>query len=380
MDIRTWQDAGRGAADPYHPRHRGGRSPFRPWRPGPVAIGSLSTAAVAAVAFAAPGVIHVRTVPVDTRLDGAPNHVGPLTPGPGGQAADAGQSAQLVAPGTATPPPPQPGTTGQTSSGGTAPGSDTGGGVTGGDGTSGGGSIRSATSHNDGTQGPTGQQSGHHQAGTAGGSASPNSGHNAGTTNSGKTDPGNGGSSGTKPGKGPGSPTKPGGGSGNPTNPTDPAPPGDGGWWGGGWGDPSGGNGGSTNPNGRFDSAAAVSSAVTAIDAARASHHTGRLRVDAALTLAATVHTADMAFNGTFSHMGTDGSDPYIRALRAGAMTFTKEIIARGNPGDDVIKALLQDPSSYAALTSSGSHAIGIAAQQDPDTGQIVWTIELGWA
>jgi hypothetical protein len=66
--------------------------------------------------------------------------------------------------------------------------------------------------------------------------------------------------------------------------------------------------------------------------------------------------------------------------MRAGCLTFAKEIIARGNPGDDVVKSLLQDPSSYRALTSAGSHSIGIAAQQDPNTGQIVWTIELGWA
>ncbi len=379
MDIRTWQDAGRGA-DPYHPRHRSGRSPFRPWRPGPVVVGSLSTAAVAAVAFAAQGVVHVRTMPVDTRLDGAPNHIGPLTPGPGGQPADAGQSAQLVAPGTATPPPPQPGDTSQTSSGGVTNGSngaDNGGSATGGsygdNGTSG-GSIHSVSAHNaqnDGTSGSSGQQSGHHQSGTSGGTT-PNTGH----TTTGGTKPGT--STGTNGG---GAPTKPGGSTGSPgstgtTGPTGGTDPG--GWWNGGWGNPPGGTPGSTSTP--FNAAAAVASAVSTIDAARATHHTAKLRVDPALTLAAAVHTKDMAVNGTFSHLGTDGSDPYTRALRAGCMTFTKEIIARGNPGDDVVKALLQDPGSYLALTSSGSHAIGIAAQQDPHTGQIVWTIELGWA
>lgn len=355
MDIRTWQDADRAADDPYRPRHRSGRSPFRPWRPGPVAVGSLSTAAVAAVAFAAPGVLHVRTAPVDTRLDGAPHHIGPLTPGPdqasdGTPTASTTQGDQPISPSSTAAPAAQTGSTDQGSDGGSTGAA--------------GGTVKSA-----GTHGPTGQARTPvtHQPGGSTSASHPGStgpGHSTGTAPGGNA-PNNAGSSknGGTTGTGGGSTGGPGGGGTT-----------------GGWGG-TGPSGGASNPGtAPFDATAAVSSAITTIDGARAADHLGRLRVDGALTFAAVQHTSDMARNGTFSHTGTDGSDPYTRALRAGCFTFTKEIIARGNPGDDVVGSLLRDPSSYRALTSPGSHSIGIAAQQDPNSGQIVWTIELGWA
>jgi uncharacterized protein YkwD len=86
-----------------------------------------------------------------------------------------------------------------------------------------------------------------------------------------------------------------------------------------------------------------------------------------------------MVTHGSFSHTGSDGSDPSIRALRLGCWSFTKELIARANPGDDVIGALLKDRQAGPGLTSFWNQSIGIAAKQDPKTGQVLWTIELGW-
>ena len=85
MDLRTWQEAGIRAGS-YSARHRG-RSPFSPLRPAPIAIGSLSTAAIAAFAFVAPGVLPGTPAGASsTVLDGAPNRVAPMAPGHGGDA------------------------------------------------------------------------------------------------------------------------------------------------------------------------------------------------------------------------------------------------------------------------------------------------------
>src|SRR5690242_3982449 len=123
MDIRTWQEADRadeafgpesgvpeylgsgrpgpanrtghqspdfpgpaaGVVDPksYRARHRSQRSPFSPLRPAPIAIGSLSTAAVAAFALMGPLLHHTGTAGSDHLIvDGLAQRVAPLTPGP----------------------------------------------------------------------------------------------------------------------------------------------------------------------------------------------------------------------------------------------------------------------------------------------------------
>ncbi|NUR27177.1 MAG: hypothetical protein HOV83_15250, partial [Catenulispora sp.] len=86
----------RGSRSAYSARHRSARSPFSPLRPAPIAIGSLSTAAIAAFAFVGPGILHggdaASTMPV---LDGMPHRIAPLNPGayPSTPAAAADQSA-----------------------------------------------------------------------------------------------------------------------------------------------------------------------------------------------------------------------------------------------------------------------------------------------
>ena len=88
-----------------------------------------------------------------------------------------------------------------------------------------------------------------------------------------------------------------------------------------------------------------------------------------------------MVAHGLFSHTGSNGSSPWDRAVAdAGCWNWYQEVIARGMPGDDFVGALLADPNSSRILTQWGLQTIGISAQQDPKTGQVLWTIEVGWA
>jgi uncharacterized protein YkwD len=85
-----------------------------------------------------------------------------------------------------------------------------------------------------------------------------------------------------------------------------------------------------------------------------------------------------MVRTGRFSHTGSDGSNPYSRAQSLGCWTLSKELIARGRAGDDIVGALLRNSDSRLALLSY-VRTIGISAQQDPKTGDVYWTIELAW-
>jgi hypothetical protein len=43
------------------------------------------------------------------------------------------------------------------------------------------------------------------------------------------------------------------------------------------------------------------------------------------------------------------------------------------------VAALLKDPQSSYALLSGANSTIGVSAQQDPTSGQVIWTVELGY-
>jgi uncharacterized protein YkwD len=134
-----------------------------------------------------------------------------------------------------------------------------------------------------------------------------------------------------------------------------------------------------TPPQPAFDAAAAQQTALNEITAARKAQGNRPLTVDGTLTKAAAQHTADMVVNNYFSHTGSNGSSPTVRAIGLGYWGLSKEILARGNPGDDVVAALLKDPQSSYALLSGANSTIGVSAQQDPTSGQVIWTVELGY-
>jgi uncharacterized protein YkwD len=329
----------RGGRSLYSARHRSARSPFSPLRPAPIAIGSLSTAAIAAFAFVGPGILHggdaASTTPV---LDGMPHRIAPLTPG--SDASTASTSADPVS-GASASSPVMPSTTATGAKTVTAPASSAGGpaGHTGGSAPSGQGS-------------PTGPGPGHQVTPP---SSTPSQPPTAPPSIPPSQPP--------APPWGPISPPS------SPTPPITPTPP------------PSlpvpppi-----STPAPPVFNASAAVSSALTEISHARASLGAETLSVDPVLVRAAAKHNGDMVHTGRFSHTGSDGSSPYSRAQSLGCWTLSQELIARGRPGDDVVGALLKNSQSRPALLSYLNAAVGISAQQDPKTGDVYWTIELAW-
>lgn len=313
MDLRTWQEAGTRAGS-YNARHRA-RNPFSPLRPAPMAIGSLSTAAIAAFAFVAPGILHGSGAGTTSAvLDGAPNLRAPMEPGSGGAAAPGFVSVTAPASPSSDSP--------------AAPSS-------------------SAASSPVATSSSPAPLAVHTPTGSAP-SSRPSQPAPTQTQQTPPTTP-------TSPSQQP--PTAP------PTGPYSPvAPP-------------------TTAPTAptSFNSSAAVSSALTEIGKARGRQGISLLSVDSLLTTAAKTHSQDMARTGDFSHIGSDGSDPYSRAAKLGCFSLSQELIAHGKPGDDVIGALMKDPASRRALLSFWNSTIGVSAQQDPATGDVYWTIELGW-
>ncbi|MFL6116557.1 MAG: CAP domain-containing protein [Catenulispora sp.] len=330
---RSGEPGGRAA---YSARHRSHRSPFSPLRPAPIAIGSLSTAAIAAFAFVGPGILHGGMGASPTpMLDGLPNRIAPLAP------ATSSVAATIPAPAAAsTDSPAEPG----------AP--------------AGGGPTSSPTSV------PNVLTSTHAPSGP-GAPSSP------GRTSPPATQP---------PPSSPGRPLNPpilppsqppaapptsaplppatppsAPPSTPPTSPVPPVTP-------------------PTSPKApTFNSAAAVSSALTEISTVRSWQGAAPLSVDSTLVQVASKHTSDMVRTRKFSHNGSDGSSPDSRAQSMGCWALTKELIARGKPGDDIVRALMQDPDARQALLGFWNHKIGISAQQDPETGDVYWTIELAW-
>jgi uncharacterized protein YkwD len=314
MDIRTWQEAGI-RAGAYTARHRG-RSPFSPLRPAPIAIGSLSTAAIAAFAFVAPGILHGSPAGSgSTLLDGAPNRVAPFSSG----------SSTGAAPGFVSVTAPT-----STSSSSDAPATPSSSATSASSSTATSSSPSPFTEHTSATSTPAPQPS--QPSLSQPSSSAPPTG---------------------QPPTAPPSSTA-----------TTPVPP-----------PPSS----STSAPAPFDGSAAVAAGLGEIAAARDQEGVDQLSVDRLLTKAAGLHSADMARTGDFSHIGSDGSDPFSRAARVGCLNLSQELIAHGKPGDDVIGALLRDPASRRALVSFWNTGIGVSAQLDPTTGDVYWTIELGW-
>jgi uncharacterized protein YkwD len=318
MDIRTWQEAGI-RAGVYSARHRA-RSPFSPLRPTPIAIGSLSTAAIAAFAFVAPGILHSPAGSASTVLGGGPANISPLSPG-GGNAAPGYVS--VTSPSTSSASSDSPAAPASTATSSAAPTAD-------------------STSPTPLTQRtPTLSSSSPRPSQPVPSRSQPPPSSPTSPSQSPTTTPTT-------------SPTTP-----LPTTPTPPPP--------------------TTSTTAPFNASAAASSALNKIGDARSQQGVSRLNSDSLLTNAARVHSADMAHTGDFSHIGSDGSDPFSRAADLGCFTLSQELIAHGKPGDDVIGALMRDPSSRRALLSFWNSSIGVSAQLDPATGDVYWSIELGW-
>ncbi len=101
---------------------------------------------------------------------------------------------------------------------------------------------------------------------------------------------------------------------------------------------------------------------VQLINEARAAHGLAPLDVDTRLVEAAQVHAHDLAAHGHVAHEGSDGSEPAVRATRAGyAWTFIAENVAAGYASPpEVVERWLRSPSHRENMLSDRARHVGI--------------------
>ena len=100
-----------------------------------------------------------------------------------------------------------------------------------------------------------------------------------------------------------------------------------------------------------------------------------------ALTRAAGAHARDMARNGFFSHVGSDGSTPGERALRAGyRWSMVGENIASGvSTPRAVVAGWLASPHHCANIMTAGFRQMGVAFAVNRANAQVIdWTEDFG--
>ena len=113
----------------------------------------------------------------------------------------------------------------------------------------------------------------------------------------------------------------------------------------------------------------------------RATNGLKPLRLDPKLTVAAKMHSRDLAKTDRISHYGSDGSSPWDRVKRAG---YTAKIAAE-NVGtgqvtiDEVLKGWKESPGHNKNLLLPDADHMGIALVQDPKTEfKTFWTLVIG--
>lgn len=100
-----------------------------------------------------------------------------------------------------------------------------------------------------------------------------------------------------------------------------------------------------------------------------------------ALTRAARVHARDMAWHDFFSHTGSDGSTPGVRATRAGyRWSMVGENIASGvRTPRDAVAGWLASPHHCANIMTAGFRQMGVAFAVNPTNAQVIdWTEDFG--
>ena len=101
---------------------------------------------------------------------------------------------------------------------------------------------------------------------------------------------------------------------------------------------------------------------VEALNAARAAHGLGALRVHPALEAAASAHAADLLSNGAFDHAGSDGSLPLARVQRAGLNPrMAAENLSMGRTEAAAVVEGWQSSEGHRANTLSEATLIGTA-------------------
>lgn len=100
-----------------------------------------------------------------------------------------------------------------------------------------------------------------------------------------------------------------------------------------------------------------------------------------ALTRAARAHSRDMAAHDLFSHAGSDGSTPGVRATRAGyRWSMVGENIASGvRTPQAAVAGWLASPHHCANIMTAGFRHMGVAFAVNRGSGEVIyWTEDFG--
>lgn len=104
------------------------------------------------------------------------------------------------------------------------------------------------------------------------------------------------------------------------------------------------------------------------------------VKLNTMLNQAAQRHSDDMAYNGIFSHTGTDGSSPASRVSAAGyRWSYVAENIAAGySSAQRVISGWLKSPGHCANIMSARARDIGVGrASSSSSRYGVYWTLNL---
>ena len=121
--------------------------------------------------------------------------------------------------------------------------------------------------------------------------------------------------------------------------------------------------------------------ALKVINAYRREKGLRTLKLDAALTDAAKMHSRDLAKWDRISHYGSDGSNPWDRVKRAGFKArLAAENVGTGQATlEEVVAGWKQSPGHNKNLLLADATHMGIALVKDPKTEfKTFWTLVLG--
>ncbi|RMD47977.1 MAG: CAP domain-containing protein [Alphaproteobacteria bacterium] len=116
-----------------------------------------------------------------------------------------------------------------------------------------------------------------------------------------------------------------------------------------------------------------------ALNRVRAAEGLAPVELDQTLTLAATIHSRDMARQQRPWTWGSDGSSPIDRARRAGFTgRYLGEAISETYENELVtLAAWVDDKASRRVVLHPEARLVGLGWYQEPD-GKIWWTLEVG--
>jgi uncharacterized protein YkwD len=117
------------------------------------------------------------------------------------------------------------------------------------------------------------------------------------------------------------------------------------------------------------------------INAYRREHGLKPLKLNAALTEAAKIHSRDLAKWDRISHYGSDGSNPWDRVKRVGYNAkLAAENVGTGQVTiEEVMKGWETSPGHNKNLLLADAEHMGIALVQDPKTEfKTFWTLVVG--